>query len=247
MSRRYNLLLAKTFSIHDCMSLTSTGLIDFSALPDGLISGLEEDEIEEIIDIQQLLAQNPTFFDDVPCSTYNNAISSEIKGKLDTLQSSSIPHTTATHQKRYSDKFMRFLEDKNLSTDFVNLATSEIAEYLRFFYSELRTNDGKLYSPATLICIRAALFRFMKQPPLNLPFNIIDDKEFYNANQVLKAMVKNTKKKVEHQSISMQSRQPTCPHWLRTSIAKILIHSLKKYILALCIIWAHEEGSGFVS
>lgn len=173
-------------------------------MPNGLISGLEDEEIGELIDIQHLIRDDPTFFDDshdfdnIPCCSStkdlkDNGITNEIKGKLDTLQSSSIPHTTAEHQKRYSNKFIQFLKDKKLSTDLTNLPTTEIADYLRYFYSELRANDGKLYSPATLICIRAALFRFMKQPPLNLPYNIIDDKEFYNANQVLKAMVKRNK------------------------------------------------------
>lgn len=179
--------------------MTSPNLIDFTQLPNGLISGFSDEEITEISALQQLIRDDPDFFNDLGDYRHlsnehlENLISDDIKTKLDVLQQSSIPRSTAEHQKRYSEKFVNFLKEKGMNINFSSLPKTQIAEYLRYFYSELRTVEGKLYSPATLICIRAALFRFFKQPPLSMDINIIDDSAFFNANQILKAMVKKHK------------------------------------------------------
>ena len=176
--------------------MTSQRLIDFKQLPHGMISGLEENEINELIEIQELFATDTDLFEGLEFAseeiTSKSAfgITDEVKSKLDELQCDSVPKTTRDQQKRYSKKFIEFLQHKGLDTDFAKLSTIEVAEYLRYFYSELRTVNGKLYSGPTLICIRAALCRFFRQPPLNLRFNIITDSEFFNANQVLKVMLK---------------------------------------------------------
>ena len=59
--------------------------------------------------------------------------------------------------------------------------------YLRFYYSSLRTKDGRFYAPKSLICIRASIHRYFQ---LNRPsVNIIEDSMFSLLNRMLKTMV----------------------------------------------------------
>jgi hypothetical protein len=63
-----------------------------------------------------------------------------------------------------------------------------LAQYLRFFYSQLRTQKGGYFSPATLVCIRAGLQRYLAGAPHNRPINIISGPDFAQANTMLKVM-----------------------------------------------------------
>ena len=58
---------------------------------------------------------------------------------------------------------------------------------LRYFYSELRNKSGGYYSKSTLVCIRAALYRYFKTERM---FDIILEQEFFHANQILKSVIK---------------------------------------------------------
>lgn len=60
---------------------------------------------------------------------------------------------------------------------------------LRFFYSKLSRQDGRPYSCSSLLCIRAAIHRFLTTSPVNRTINIITDRQFLTSNNMLKAKV----------------------------------------------------------
>ena len=93
----------------------------------------------------------------------------------------------------YNKKFMSFLSSKGFSTDLKNFDANELSQTLRYFYSDFKTDKRKLYAPATLVCIRAALHRFFNSPDLSLKVNIMEDMEIIGANQLfIKEMIYNT-------------------------------------------------------
>lgn len=160
--------------------MTWNGLIDFSKLPENSICGLTDSQIDEIMEFQANIdsSKNVISANTIPYDDLNQ------------LAESAVPQSTATQQKKYFEKFFNFLVSNGLKTDIISLSKNELADYLKFFYSNLRTKDNKLYSPATLNCVRAALFRSFSSPPHALNINIIKDLEFKGANLVLKAMAK---------------------------------------------------------
>jgi len=69
------------------------------------------------------------------------------------------------------------------------MPTRFLADYLRYFYFNLRCQDGTFYSPRSLVCYRASIQRYLTSPEVNRTVNILKDSEFNRANGVLKAMV----------------------------------------------------------
>jgi hypothetical protein len=80
-----------------------------------------------------------------------------------------------------------FLSSNNLSPNVLQLPPKILNDYLRYFYSQLRTQDNQFYAPASLICIRAAIHRYfcLERPTIN----IITDSWFSQSNRMLKSMV----------------------------------------------------------
>ena len=79
-----------------------------------------------------------------------------------------------------------------------------LAELLRKFYAEVRTNDNKLYSPGTLRGLRAGLHRAITGNPYNRTFNILTDSTFILANRTFETMCKKwvgTGKQSHHPAI----------------------------------------------
>ena len=166
-------------------TMSWSGLLDFNQLPGEMISGLDDQDINEIVDIQQLLRSDASILDEdfnleelqIP-STLN--LPSDVEHNLDILQRSAVPNSTAYQKARWSKALITFLAEKGMPTDFKNMSKSDIDKELSYFYSELKTKDGNLFSPASLNCVRAAIFRYFISPPLSLNMNIIRDKEFSN-------------------------------------------------------------------
>lgn len=180
-----------------------SGMIDFTALNNNMISGLENHEIQEICDVQELLRNDPSIIDetfdlidlniphkDKDADIPQEGLPIEIKDKMNQLQESAIPTSTAYQTKKWSASFLSFLREKGLKDNFTQMPSPLLDEYLGFFYSELRTKDGNYYSPASLNCIRASLFRYFIRPPLCLKIDIISGKDFFNSNEILKALSK---------------------------------------------------------
>ena len=70
---------------------------------------------------------------------------------LTQLETECIPFGTRKQTGYYVDKFKNFLKERKLSDDLNGIPPRILNDYLRLFYSQLRTNTGDYYSPSTLV------------------------------------------------------------------------------------------------
>ena len=64
----------------------------------------------------------------------------------------------------------------------------ELNDCLKVFYAAVKQKDGKDFKVSSLRTIRAALERYLKQPPISKPWSIVGDPAFETANKVLNAI-----------------------------------------------------------
>ena len=167
--------------------------MNFSNIPGGMISGVGDDVlkwIEEVSNDRYLEELSFPFEERLnSLDKEEGLISEEVEKKLNEIETESIPRSTMK-QMIYARKFRKFLAEKNLDHDFEKLPYSILNTYLRYFYSELKKEDGTPYAPASLICIRASLQRQLSLPEFGRPeINIISGDQFAGSNRMLKAMV----------------------------------------------------------
>ena len=60
---------------------------------------------------------------------------------------------------------------------------------MRFWYARSKKIDGKPYAPATLICMRAAINRYLNSSTWDRQVKLMEDKEFKSSNNTLTAMI----------------------------------------------------------
>jgi hypothetical protein len=70
---------------------------------------------------------------------------------LKTLENSSIPNSTQSQTHRHVKKIKDFLKSRQLSDSVETVPVHLLNDYLRLFYSSLKTKDGLYYSPASLV------------------------------------------------------------------------------------------------
>ena len=66
----------------------------------------------------------------------------------------------------------------------------ELNECLTTFYAAVRREDGTEFKVSSLKAIRAAIDRYLRQPPNNKPWSIVGDSAFQKSNKVLNAICK---------------------------------------------------------
>lgn len=170
-------------------------LIDLSLFPNGLISGLTMDEISATLDWQdverlvqeQLRSDTDEEFSDL------EALFAEtpdcLEERLRHLEAEASAQGTRKHDVQYLNEFRKFMDKyPQVYVDESTCDTATLNKTLQYFYATLQRRDGGAYSPSTLVCIRASLFRhFMRLRGIN----IISDSTFYTANSTLKLVAKN--------------------------------------------------------
>ena len=72
-----------------------------------------------------------------------------IREEMDTTELAEAPRSSAEQAKRYSKKFKHFLNERGLSDDIEQMPESKLCLFLRYFYHNLRGEDGSLLSPST--------------------------------------------------------------------------------------------------
>ncbi len=166
----------------EAVTLATAGnnhLINLSNIPNGMISGLGTDELEWIS-----VESNDRFIDEISGDflRYLNeeeaseAITSDILKELDDLEKECIPQSSLKQMNNEISRLKTFLSGKKMSIEILKVPKSILDTYLRFYYSSLRTKDGRFYAPKSLICIRASIHRYFQ---LNRPsVNIIEDSMF---------------------------------------------------------------------
>ena len=101
------------------------------------------------------------------------------------------PKSTKNQTDYQIKKFRDFLLENQLSANIEEAPLNILANYLSFYYYNLKRKDSEPNSPTSLICIRASVQRYLSGPSVNRDIKIIDDVRFKRSNGVLKAMVKN--------------------------------------------------------
>lgn len=91
---------------------------------------------------------------------------------MDTAESSLTSESSRKQMEKHGGKFVSFLAKKQISCDIATLEKTVLASYVRFFYFELKTKSGGFYSPASLRCIRAGLWKFLQN--IRNDINIIE-------------------------------------------------------------------------
>ena len=64
----------------------------------------------------------------------------------------------------------------------------ELNDCRKVFYAAVKQKDGKDFKVSSLRTIRAAIERYLKQPPINKPWSIVGDPAFETALKVLNAI-----------------------------------------------------------
>lgn len=96
--------------------------------------------------------------------------------------------------------FTDWLRGRGQKDDFEDKTAAELNSMLRFFYAEAKTKSGKMYSKPALIGIRAAINRYLRNPPYHRKFNLMADQAFSSSNQVLAGIVKTMKRQGQDKS-----------------------------------------------
>jgi hypothetical protein len=168
-------------------------MLNLSNIPGEEISGLGTDELNWVSEESGLRFLNELSSDFLRYlnDEEDTNISSEVLKDLDELERSGIPKSSFKQMESVTSRFTKFLSEKNLSVDLVNIPISILNNYLRYFYSELRTKQGLYYAPASLICFRAGLHRHFLF--IRKDVNIISDHRFERSNRMLATMVQRYK------------------------------------------------------
>lgn len=164
--------------------LAQQSMIDNYQVPDYIVD-LEENLDNDLVDLD-----NETL--DEIFNDKKDQISGTINEELDSLERNNMPSSSLKQMETHIRRLLLFLESNNLNANIETVPIAILDDYLRFFYSSLKKQDGNYYTPASLICVRAALHRYFC---INRPeVNIIADVRFSKSNRMLKTMVSLFKK-----------------------------------------------------
>jgi hypothetical protein len=120
-----------------------------------------------------------------------NEISDDVLLKLDMIEQLGTSSSAIAQSKRYAKRFKAFLRDKKLRDDIEKIPENLLSQYLRYFYSEVRSETGQYLSPSTLGCMRAGIQRYLRSAPVNRIIDIVEGKVFTAANTMIKVMGTN--------------------------------------------------------
>lgn len=168
-------------------------LINMSNIPGEIISGLSTE------DLHFVTSESSTRFvkelDDAFLSELNEiskdlpTLTNEQLEELNRIEADAVPKSTDKQTKQHVNRFKRFLREEGLQENFDTIPHNFLNDYLRLFYTKIRKDDGGLYSPASLICFRASIQRYLSSYAVNKNINILQGEEFKRANGCLKGMV----------------------------------------------------------
>ena len=87
--------------------------------------------------------------------------------------------------------FPDWLSATGRSPAFDVLEVEELASLLRSFYGSVRQKkSGEYYSKAAMVGLRSAIHRHVTSPPYSRQVNILQDREFQQANNLFKGVLK---------------------------------------------------------
>lgn len=108
--------------------------------------------------------------------------------EMDRVEIDSLPTETRKQMFQFGERFREFVKKENLS-DIENVTNPTLNQYLRFFYFKLKKLDDSAYSPASLVCFRAGIQRYLRIV-MKRTVDIIDGEEFKSSNEMLRVKVR---------------------------------------------------------
>lgn len=88
-----------------------------------------------------------------------------------------------------------WLTEKELPIAFEDAADEVLAGYLSKFYAGLQSKGGMDYSKSSVLSIRSSLQRHLSFPPCSRAINIVSGITFKRANNVIRAIIREMKRK----------------------------------------------------
>ena len=172
---------------------TEEMLLDLSRISGNQISGLSS---EELSFLENLTAMNDSTFnqdtglpEEFSLPDVLPELPQDVLDEILQLEEECKNRNTHDQTKYYVKKFKKFLESKRLPTSIETMPIKYLSQYLRFWFANATKKDGKLYAPATLICMRAAVNRYLNDSVIDRKVNIITDKDFNTSNNALMAKI----------------------------------------------------------
>ena len=88
-----------------------------------------------------------------------------------------------------------WLKENEMDQNFELLPIEDLADMLRRFYGTVLSKKGNEYSKSGLVNLRAGLNRHLQQPPHKRILDLMNDKNFLQANKVLTGRLRDNKEK----------------------------------------------------
>ena len=112
-----------------------------------------------------------------------------------------------------------FASQTKFKTVIEEMEKEELNECLTMFYAAVRREDGTEFKVSSLKAIRAAIDRYLRQPPNNKPWSIVGDSAFQKSNKVLNAickqMMQDGKVGNNYNSFTKQGNSASGIPWIR--------------------------------
>lgn len=170
--------------------------LDLSRISGNQISGLSSEELSFLETLMNDSTNDSTFNQhtglpedfSLPDGTLPE-LPQDVLDEILKLEEECKNRNTNDQTKYYVKKFKEFLTSKGLPTSIETMPIKYLSQYLRFWYATSTKKDGKLYAPATLICMRAAVNRYLNESVVDRKVNIITDKDFNASNNALMAKI----------------------------------------------------------
>lgn len=181
-------------------------MLNLNKISGNMISGIDSNELSFLelltsnIDDDTLINQftglpeSIELFDDVnindiPDDQYLKDLEPDVILDLNQLEKNNSNKNTASQTQYYVDKFKLFLTSQKLPETIETMPVRYLSQYLRLWYAKSTKCNGEPFSPSTLVCMRAAIQRYLNSSDVNQNVNIIDGEDFKLANNTLKAVI----------------------------------------------------------
>ena len=151
-------------------------LMNMSNIPGEIISGLSTEDLHFVT--SEASTRFVKELDDAFLSELNEiskdlpTLTNEQLEELNKIEADAVPKSTDKQTKQHVNRFKHFLREEGLQENFETIPHNFLNDYLRLFYTKIRKDDGGLYSPASLICFRASIQRYLSSYAVNKNINI---------------------------------------------------------------------------
>ena len=105
-----------------------------------------------------------------------------------------------------------FTSQKRFETLIEEMKKEDLTDCLKVFHAAVKQKDGKDFNISSLSSIRAAIERYLKQPPINKPWFNVGATGFETANKVLSASCRNNPQEGKDLETTSEAPFPQNPH-----------------------------------